>query len=69
MGLRRCIGLHELLVADDMVKKLIQEHVRLAAVFVAAVGGGMRSLKMMNGMEKLMAGMTDIKQMRMMCIK
>jgi type II secretory ATPase GspE/PulE/Tfp pilus assembly ATPase PilB-like protein len=35
---------------------------------VAAVGGGMRTLKM-DGMEKVMMGLTDIKQVRMVCIK
>ncbi len=67
-GYKGRIGLHELLVADDTVKKLIQEHARVADIFVAAVGGGMRSLKM-DGMEKVMMGLTDIKQVRMVCIK
>ena len=67
-GYKGRIGLHELLIADDEVKKLIQERSRVADLFVAAVGGGMRTLKM-DGMEKIMLGMTDIKQVRSVCIK
>jgi type II secretory ATPase GspE/PulE/Tfp pilus assembly ATPase PilB-like protein len=67
-GYKGRVGLHELLIADDTVKKLIQERARVADIFVAAVGGGMRTLKM-DGMEKVMLGLTDIKQVRMVCIK
>ncbi len=67
-GYKGRIGLHELLVGDETVKKLIQERARVADIFVAAVGGGMRTLKM-DGMEKVMMGLTDMKQVRMVCIK
>jgi type II secretory ATPase GspE/PulE/Tfp pilus assembly ATPase PilB-like protein len=67
-GYKGRIGLHELLVADDTVKKLIQERARVADIFIAAVGGGMRTLKM-DGMEKVMLGLTDIKMVRQVCIK
>jgi type II secretory ATPase GspE/PulE/Tfp pilus assembly ATPase PilB-like protein len=45
------------------VKKLIQERARVAELFAAAVEGGMRTLKM-DGMEKIMMGLTDLKQVR-----
>jgi type II secretory ATPase GspE/PulE/Tfp pilus assembly ATPase PilB-like protein len=67
-GYKGRIGLHELLVADDTVKKLVQERARVAEIFVAAVASGMRTLKM-DGMEKIMMGMTDLKQVRSVCIK
>ncbi|WP_298930565.1 ATPase, T2SS/T4P/T4SS family [uncultured Ramlibacter sp.] len=67
-GYKGRIGLHELLIADDSVKKLIQERARVAEIFAAAVEGGMRTLKM-DGMEKIMMGMTDLKQVRSVCIK
>jgi type II secretory ATPase GspE/PulE/Tfp pilus assembly ATPase PilB-like protein len=67
-GYKGRIGLHELLVADDTAKKLIQERARVADIFVAAVAGGMRTLKM-DGMEKIMMGLTDLKQVRSVCIK
>ncbi|MBE7939436.1 MULTISPECIES: ATPase, T2SS/T4P/T4SS family [Ramlibacter] len=67
-GYKGRIGLHELLVADDEIKKLIQERARVAELFVAAVASGMRTLKM-DGMEKIMMGLTDLKQVRSVCIK
>lgn len=67
-GYKGRIGLHELLIADDAVKKLIQERARVAEIFVSAVGSGMRTLKM-DGMEKIMMGLTDLKQVRSVCIK
>jgi type II secretory ATPase GspE/PulE/Tfp pilus assembly ATPase PilB-like protein len=67
-GYKGRIGLHELLVADDPVKKLIQERARVAEIFVQAVASDMRTLKM-DGMEKIMMGMTDLKQVRSVCIK
>jgi len=67
-GYKGRIGLHELLIADDPVKKLIQERARVAEIFAAAVEAGMRTLKM-DGMEKIMMGMTDLKMVRSVCIK
>ena len=67
-GYKGRIGLHELLIADDAIKKLIQERARVAEIFAAAVETGMRTLKM-DGMEKIMLGMTDLKMVRSVCIK
>ena len=67
-GYKGRVGLHELLVADDGVKKLIQERSRVAELFASAVEGGMRTLKM-DGMEKIMMGLTDLKMVRQVCIK
>jgi type II secretory ATPase GspE/PulE/Tfp pilus assembly ATPase PilB-like protein len=67
-GYKGRLGLHELLIADDTIKKLIQERARVAEVFAAAVEGGMRTLKM-DGMEKVMMGLTDLKMVRSVCIK
>jgi len=67
-GYKGRIGLHELMVADDSVKKLIQERARVAELFATAVEGGMRTLKM-DGMEKVLMGMTDLKMVRQVCIK
>jgi len=67
-GYKGRVGLHELLIADDGIKKLIQERARVAQVFAAAVEGGMRTLKM-DGMEKVMMGLTDLKMVRSVCIK
>jgi len=67
-GYKGRVGLHELLVADDTVRHLIQQRARVAEVFAAGVEGGMRSLKM-DGMEKVLAGLTDLPQVRKVCIK
>lgn len=67
-GYKGRVGLHELLVADDEVKRLVQERARVADIFVAAVAGGMRTLKM-DGMEKILMGLTDLKQVRSVCIR
>jgi type II secretory ATPase GspE/PulE/Tfp pilus assembly ATPase PilB-like protein len=67
-GYKGRVGLHELLVGDDDIKKLVQERARVAEIFVAAVASGMRTLKM-DGMEKIMLGLTDLKQVRSVCIK
>ncbi len=67
-GYKGRLGLHELLVADDNIKRLVQERARVAELFAAAVETGMRTLKM-DGMEKIMLGQTDLKQVRSVCIK
>jgi type II secretory ATPase GspE/PulE/Tfp pilus assembly ATPase PilB-like protein len=67
-GYKGRIGLHELLVVDDSVKRLIQERARVPALFASAVEAGMRTLKM-DGMEKVMLGLTDLKMVRSVCIK
>ncbi len=67
-GYKGRLGLHELLVADDQIKKLVQERARVADIFAAAVESGMRTLKM-DGMEKVLLGLTDLRQVRAVCIK
>jgi type II secretory ATPase GspE/PulE/Tfp pilus assembly ATPase PilB-like protein len=67
-GYKGRLGLHELLIADDRIKKLVQERARVAEIFAAAVESGMRTLKM-DGMEKILLGQTDLKQVRSVCIK
>ena len=63
----RC-GLHELLIANDKVKKLVQEHARVAEILAQALEDGMRTLKQ-DGMEKCLTGLTHIKEVRSVCIK
>lgn len=67
-GYKGRIGLHELMIADEAAKKLIQERARVAELFASAVSSGMRTLKM-DGMEKVLMGMTDLKMVRSVCIK
>jgi type II secretory ATPase GspE/PulE/Tfp pilus assembly ATPase PilB-like protein len=67
-GYKGRVGLHELLVGTDRIKKNIQEHARVAEMFTTAIEDGMRTLKM-DGMEKVLMGLTDLKQVRTVCIK
>lgn len=62
------VGLHELLTATDALKKNIQEHARVAEMLVTALHDGMRTLKQ-DGIEKVLQGITDIHQVRAVCIK
>lgn len=67
-GYKGRVGLHELMVGTDGAKKLIQEHARVAQLVAQALEDGMRTLKQ-DGMEKVMQGITDMKQVRAVCIK
>src|SRR6266852_4996045 len=63
----RC-GLHELLIATDKLKKLVQEHSRVAEMLAQCLEDGMRTLKQ-DGMEKCLMGVTHMKEVRAVCIK
>ncbi|HXS52205.1 MAG TPA: ATPase, T2SS/T4P/T4SS family [Usitatibacter sp.] len=67
-GYKGRVGLHEMLVGTDPVKKLIQEHARVAEILATALAEGMLTLKM-DGMEKVLQGITDMAQVRAVCIK
>jgi type II secretory ATPase GspE/PulE/Tfp pilus assembly ATPase PilB-like protein len=67
-GYKGRLGLHELLVGTDAIKKNIQEHARVAEMLATALEEGMRTLKM-DGIEKVMQGVTDMAQVRAVCIK
>ncbi len=67
-GYRGRIALHELMVGSDSVKKAIQEKARVAELFALALSEGMRTLKQ-DGIEKVILGITDMLQVRSVCIK
>ncbi len=67
-GYKGRVGLHELMVGTDPVKKLIQEKARVAEILACALNEGMRTLKM-DGIEKVLQGVTDLAQVRAVCIK
>lgn len=67
-GYRGRVGLHELLIGTDPIKKAIQGHARVAELFALALEEGMRTLKQ-DGMEKVLSGITDMHQVRAVCIK
>jgi type II secretory ATPase GspE/PulE/Tfp pilus assembly ATPase PilB-like protein len=67
-GYKGRLGLHELLVGSDRIKKDIQNHARVAKMFATCLDEGMRTLKQ-DGIEKVLQGITDIQQVRAVCIK
>ena len=67
-GYRGRVGLHELLIGSDGVKKAIQGHARVAELLAIALDEGMHTLKQ-DGMEKVLQGITDMHQIRAVCIK
>ncbi len=62
------MGLHELMIGTDKVKKLLQEHARVAELLAAALEDGMLTLKM-DGIEKVLQGLIDFRTVRLVCIK
>ena len=67
-GYKGRIAIQELMVGNDEVKQLVQEHGRVQEVLKQALEDGMRTLKQ-DGMEKVLQGLTDLKQVRRVCIK
>ena len=67
-GYRGRIGLHELMIGTDIIKKHIQEKERVAVLFAQALEDGMLTLKM-DGIQKVLQGITDMIQVRSVCIK
>jgi type II secretory ATPase GspE/PulE/Tfp pilus assembly ATPase PilB-like protein len=67
-GYKGRVGLHELLIGTDRIKKDIQEGSRVAKMFATAMDDGMRTLKQ-DGIEKVLGGITDMAQVRAVCIK
>ena len=67
-GYKGRVGLHELLMGTDQIKKNIQEHARVAEMLATGLESGMRTLKQ-DGIEKVLSGITDIHQVRAVCIK
>ena len=62
------MGLHEMLVGTDAIKRGIQEHKTVSALFTTAIDEGMRTLKL-DSIEKVLKGITDMRQVRQLCIK
>jgi type II secretory ATPase GspE/PulE/Tfp pilus assembly ATPase PilB-like protein len=66
LGYAGRIGLHELLVASAPVRRLIQQRASADAIARLGAEQGMRTLKQ-DGIDKVLAGLTDMSQVRMMC--
>ena len=67
-GYRGRVGLHELMIASDEIRRLIQERSRVAALRAEALVEGMRTLRQ-DGIEKVLAGILDMVQVRKVCAR
>jgi type II secretory ATPase GspE/PulE/Tfp pilus assembly ATPase PilB-like protein len=67
-GYKGRMGIHELLVASDEVKRLIQKRSAVEQIRKQAMADGMTTL-LQDGIQKVLAGVTDFKQVRAVCIK
>jgi type II secretory ATPase GspE/PulE/Tfp pilus assembly ATPase PilB-like protein/GAF domain-containing protein len=67
-GYRGRAGIHELLVATDAMKKLIQAKSRVAEMVKVAKEEGMTTL-VQDGVLKALEGVTDVKQVKAVAIK
>ena len=67
-GFKGRVGLHELLDATDSVKRRILDQAPVTDIAGAAIRCGMTTLKQ-DGIEKVLLGLTDIHQVRKVCIK
>jgi len=67
-GYKGRLALHELLIADDDLKRAIAKRAPVEEVRRLAVAGGMRTL-LQDGVEKALAGKTDMKQVLAVCLR
>jgi type II secretory ATPase GspE/PulE/Tfp pilus assembly ATPase PilB-like protein len=62
------MGIHELIVATDGIKRMIQKHSSVEVMRDLAMEEGMTTL-LQDGIHKSIEGFTDFKQVRRVCIK
>ena len=67
-GYRGRVGLHEILEGTDIIKRLIQKRATVEEIRNQAISDGMITL-MQDGIQKVFQGITDIAQVRSVCIK
>ena len=67
-GYRGRMGIHELLVATDEIKRLVQRRQSVEDLRKQAIKDGMTTL-LQDGIEKVVQGHTDFQQVRAVCLK
>jgi type II secretory ATPase GspE/PulE/Tfp pilus assembly ATPase PilB-like protein len=65
-GYKGRLAIHELLVADDPLKRAIQKKASIEEIRSLAGAGGMRTL-LQDGIEKVLSGQTDVSQVLAVC--
>ncbi|HEY5961129.1 MAG TPA: ATPase, T2SS/T4P/T4SS family, partial [Polyangiaceae bacterium] len=67
-GYRGRVAIHELLATDDALKNAIQKKAPVAHIRALACAGGMTTL-LQDGIDKVIAGSTDLKQVLAVCMR
>jgi type II secretory ATPase GspE/PulE/Tfp pilus assembly ATPase PilB-like protein len=67
-GYKGRMGIHELLVATDDMKRMIQKRETVEKMRIQAIKDGMSTL-LQDGIEKVLQGKSDFKSVRAVCIK
>ncbi|MDD4357802.1 MAG: pilus assembly protein, partial [Smithellaceae bacterium] len=67
-GYKGRMGIHELLIATDEIKRHVQKHETVEVMRNTAMSEGMTTL-LQDGILKSIQGLTDFKQVRRVCIK
>ena len=67
-GYKGRMGIHELVIGTDTMKRLIQKHATVEEMREVAAAEGMTTL-LQDGIMKSISGSTDFKQVRRVCIK
>ncbi len=67
-GYKGRMGIHELIISTDEIKRLIQQHASVEQLRAEAITGGMTTL-LQDGINKCLQGYTDFSQVRRVCIK
>ncbi len=62
------MGIHELVVASDQIKRLIQKRETVEVMRVQAMAEGMTTL-LQDGIIKSLKGFTDFIQVRRVCVR
>lgn len=66
-GYRGRLGLHELMVATPDVKRLVRGRASTGEIFRQAMADNMKTLRQ-DGIEKVAQGLTDLKEVRAVCL-
>ena len=67
-GYKGRMGIHELLIATEDIKRMVQKHATVEIMREQAMKEGMTTL-LQDGILKAIKGFTDFKQVRRVCIK
>jgi type II secretory ATPase GspE/PulE/Tfp pilus assembly ATPase PilB-like protein len=65
-GYKGRLGIHELLVRSDEIRDLVYRRAQAEEIRAVALAQGMRTLKQ-DGIEKVLGGLTDLRQVRSVC--